>query len=189
MSAPLYLASRSPRRQELLQQLGIEFELLDCEVDERPKSHESAKLYVLRICRKKLSHACQLIADNRPVLVADTVVVIDDQILGKPNNLQAAKEMLSQLSGRKHQVFTAVGVGNREKHEVRLNVSTVHVTQLSPQQIQIYLNCQESLDKAGAYGIQGRFAAHISHLEGSYSGVMGLPLFEAASLLEEFNIL
>lgn len=187
--APLFLASHSPRRQELLRQIGVDFELLSCRVDESPNTDEPAKGYVLRICRDKLNTACQLRPDDRPVLVADTAVVVDSVILGKPADRQEAQAMLERLAGRQHQVYSAVGIGNGSRQEIRLNISEVQVQSLSPQQIQQYLSTEESFGKAGAYAIQGRFAAYITRLEGSYSGVMGLPLFETASLLEEFSIL
>ena len=185
----IYLASASPRRQELLTQIGIRFELLKVSVAEIPAPGEKPRDFVQRMALEKARAGKQLLAsdDPHPVLGADTAVVVDDRIFGKPANKDEAFAMLSSLSGRKHQVISAV-VLVADYEAIRINISEVTFDSLSPEQINAYWNSGECEDKAGAYAIQGRAAAFILDLQGSYSGVMGLPLYETAALLNEFGI-
>jgi len=191
----VYLASKSPRRQELLRQLGVEFEELLLreapgrrrDIVEEPRKDEPPLEYVKRIARTKASLGWHRMQRRelppRPVLGADTEVVLDGAAVGKPADAEAAVAMLVALSGRTHEVITAVAV--RWQTQLALAVSTSQVTfrVLSKDEVERYVAIGESLDKAGGYGIQGKAAAFVQHLEGSYSGVMGLPLFETAELL------
>jgi septum formation protein len=195
----IYLASQSPRRRELLKQIGISFEMLllrddpkrGVDVDETPLAAEQPEVYVTRICQEKAKRGCQLLRYRSlpvfPVLAADTTVVLEGNIFGKPRNADHAAEMLQQLSGREHQVFSAVAVAMHDQMEFALSVSTVRFAPLSEERIRRYLHSKEYNDKAGGYAIQGIAAAFIEHLSGSYSGVMGLPLFETAQLLQRFK--
>jgi septum formation protein len=186
----LYLASQSPRRKELLAQLRIDFSLLTLDVPEIQRLHEDPKDYVLRVAHEKAQAGW--IAPQRsldiPVLGADTAVVIEGKVFGKPNNLQENREMLKVLSGHKHQVLSAVVLQHDKKTASRLSVSTVTFRKISQEEIMAYTNTDEPAGKAGGYAIQGLGATFISWLEGSYSGVMGLPLYETAELLNEFEI-
>jgi len=196
----IYLASRSPRRRDLLKQIGVPFELLllredlrrGVDVDETPMPDESAGVYVLRIARTKAEMALRQIAyrnlPQKPVLAADTTVVFDGEIVGKPDDAEHAGRMLRALSGREHQVLTAVAVALREQIETQISVSGVWFRELADAEIRRYVASGEPLDKAGAYAIQGRAAAFVTRIEGSYSGIMGLPLAETAELLQRFNI-
>ena len=191
MSAPfdIYLASASPRRKELLTQIGVRFELLKVNVPEVPAVGEKPEDFVQRVALEKARAGKQLLAadDAHPVLGADTAVVVDGNILGKPANKDDALAMLTFLSGRKHQVMSAVAVV-ADNEVVRINVSQVTFDNLSREQIRAYWNSGECQDKAGAYAVQGQAAMFIQDLQGSYSGVMGLPLYETAALLNEFGI-
>lgn len=195
----LYLASASPRRRELLKQIGVRFEVLllrahpsRMDIDETPLADESPRDYVLRLaCVKaevgsKASRARHLPA--YPVLAADTSVILDGQIIGKPANRVEAESILARLAGRSHEVLTAVAMAFEERVEVMLSASTVEFMPLDARRIRQYVASGESHDKAGAYAIQGRAAAFVARLEGSYSGVMGLPLFETTQLLQNFGI-
>lgn len=196
----IYLASRSPRRRELLKQIGIGYEVLlfrenparGVDVDETPQPNETPRDYVQRITRTKAEigwlRVTQRMLPRLPVLAADTAVVLGERILGKPADRDGAIEMLTALSGQEHEVLTAVAVASGERLEMRLSVSTVKFKTLSVEEIRRYVATFEPLDKAGAYAIQGRAGAYVAHLAGSYSGVMGLPLFETAELLAEFGI-
>ena len=186
---PIYLASESPRRQELLQQIGVEYMLLKVDVDETPKPGEEPVEFVRRLSLEKAraGHAQMADGDLRPVLGADTAVVIDDTIMGKPHDREHGVAMLQALSGRTHQVMTAVAlVGTREA--VRVSLSDVTFDTLDVTQCEAYWATGEPVDKAGGYAIQGRAAAFITRLEGSYSGVVGLPLNETVALLRQFDI-
>ncbi|MFL9914957.1 Maf family protein [Paraburkholderia fungorum] len=196
----VYLASQSPRRQELLQQLGVRFELLlprpdeDAEALEVELPGEHARDYVQRVCISK-AHAARarLVAGGhvaRPILVADTTVTIDDAILGKPVDADDAVAMLTRLSGRDHEVLTAVAVVDAEGMllSAALSVSKVRFAALHAPALRRYAASGEPLGKAGAYGVQGRAAEFIEHIDGSYSGIMGLPLFETAALLRAARI-
>jgi septum formation protein len=191
----IYLASRSPRRAELLQQIGVAFEELRLrtaagrhrDVVEEALDGEPAMHYVERIARAKASMGWKRMQERslppRPVLGADTEVVLDDVIFGKPADVDAARAMLAKLSGRQHDVVTAVAVRWQDDIEVAVSVSHVTLRKLSSGELERYIATGEPFDKAGGYAIQGRAAAFVTRLEGSYSGVMGLPLAETAALL------
>ncbi len=179
----IVLASTSPRRRELLAQLGVPFEVLAVAVDERPLPAELAADHVCRLALAKARAGAAQLAAQACVLGADTVVVLDGEIFGKPTDRDDAAAMLRRLSGRTHAVLSAVARVQAGAHLVRLSESQVTFRTLSAVEIVAYCDTGEPLDKAGAYTIQGRAAAFIRHLEGSYSGVMGLPLFETAELL------
>lgn len=195
----IYLASQSPRRRELLKQVGINFEMLllrddpkrGVDVDETPQAVEQPEAYVARICQEKAQKGCQLLRYRNlplfPVLAADTTVTLGGQIFGKPKNAEQAGEMLRQFSGREHQVLSAVAIALGDQIEFAISTSTVRFTTLNEERIRRYLLTKEYNDKAGGYGIQGQAAAFIEHISGSYSGVMGLPLFETVQLLQRFN--
>lgn len=195
----IYLASQSPRRRELLKQIGINFEMLllrddpsrGVDVDETPQAVEQPEAYVARICKEKAEKGCQLLRYRNlpmfPVLAADTTVTLDGKIFGKPKNAEHAAEMLRQFSGREHQVLSAVAIALGNQIEFAISTSTVRFTALNEDRIRRYLLTKEYNDKAGGYGIQGQAAAFIEHISGSYSGVMGLPLFETTQLLQRFN--
>lgn len=187
-NATIYLASQSPRRQELLQQVGVHYELLPVTVDETPAAGEKAADYAQRLALAKAQAGWSSLAGKNPlpVLGADTVVVANGTIMGKPRDRQQAIEMLQVLSGATHTVLTAVALV-AEDRLVRLNTSHVTFRTLSLSECEAYWESGEPLDKAGAYAIQGLGAAFITRLEGSYSGVMGLPLFETVDMLETFG--
>ena len=185
----IYLASSSPRRRELLDQIGVRYHVLPVAADERRHAGESPRDYVLRMA---LSKARLAAADpgrvlDLPVLAADTVVVIDGDVLGKPANRDNATAMLARLSGRTHEVLTAVAVMHRTEG-VRISTSQVAFRLIDPLEAAAYWATGEPQDKAGAYAIQGRGAVFVARLEGSYSGVVGLPLFETAQLLREHDV-
>lgn len=186
----LYLASASPRRRELLEQIGVSYQILDVDVPEIPRRNEPPEVFVKRLALAKARAGWQQLAGPAlpPVLGADTVVVLDGAILGKPRDAAQGKAMLAQLAGRSHQVMSAVALMTAAKKAVKVNISEVTFSELDPARIDAYWACGESHDKAGGYAIQGRAAVFITHLAGSYSGVMGLPLYETASLLQEFGI-
>ena len=179
---PIVLASTSPRRRELLSQIGVTFEVLSVEVDERPLPGELAADHVCRLALAK-ARAGAMQIEGACVLGADTVVVIEGDILGKPRDANDAAGMLRRLGGRTHTVLSGVACLHDGAHQVRLSESRVSFRPLTAGEIAAYCATGEPLDKAGAYAIQGRAAAFIRHLEGSYSGVMGLPLYETAELL------
>jgi septum formation protein len=191
----LYLASRSPRRQDLLRQVGVDYEVLrlreaagrDPDVLEGANDGEPARHYVERIARTKAAVGWQRMASRglaeRPVLAADTEVALDGTIFGKPADADAARGMLARLSGRTHDVITGVAVRWRDDVHFAISDSRVTFRPLSPDEIERYVASGEPFDKAGAYAVQGLAAAFIERIEGSYSGVMGLPLFETAALL------
>ncbi len=195
----IYLASRSPRRRELLAQIGVRFHLLlfrdkpetDPELDEVPLAGETPPVYVERVARAKaLAGWNRLEQRNLPraaVLSADTTVAIGDRILGKPADRLEAAGMLGALSGGRHQVLTAVAVKHESQFECVLSVSDVEFKPLSSDEIRQYVATGECDDKAGAYAIQGRAAQFVVELRGSFSGVMGLPLYETAQLLERMG--
>ncbi|OGT81243.1 MAG: septum formation protein Maf [Gammaproteobacteria bacterium RIFCSPLOWO2_02_FULL_61_13] len=183
----LLLASRSPRRRQLLLQLGVHFQCLDLEVNERPHPGESVAELVPRLALAKAHAGVAQASFARPVLGADTEVVLDGEVLGKPADFSTAVTMLRRLSGRDHLVYSAVALAHRT-HAVLTSVTRVSFRALTPEEIETYCRRGESLDKAGGYGIQGSAAAFIERIEGSYSGVVGLPLFETATLLSRFDI-
>jgi septum formation protein len=196
----IYLASQSPRRRELLAQLGVAVELLLPRPDEDPEAleaelaGESAHAYVQRVCVAKAEAArARLVAGGHaaaPILVADTTVTIDDAILGKPNDVEHAVQMLARLAGREHEVLTAVAVIDAEGALLppALSRSTVRFAPAPLAALTRYAMTGEPLGKAGAYGIQGRAAEFIERIDGSYSGIMGLPLFETAALLRQARV-
>ena len=186
----LYLASQSPRRRQLLGQLGVEFRLLDLDVDEVRGPGEAAADYVRRVAREKAGAGLlEVVAvPNAVVLGADTEVVLDGEVFGKPRDEAHAADMLRRLSGRSHEVITAVSLVSAGREAQAVSNSQVRVAAMSEADIARYLASGEWEGKAGAYAIQGRFEAHIEHLSGSYSGVMGLPLFATWKLLEQFGI-
>lgn len=181
---PIYLASASPRRRELLTQIGVAFDVVEVAVDETPRPGEAAEVYVVRLALAK-AQAGHTLRPGRPVLGADTAVVIDGVILGKPRDRADGLAMLERLSGRNHHVYTGVALvdGDGEAH-TRLSASSVTFRTLSAAERSAYWAGGEPADKAGGYAVQGRAAMFVARLEGSYSGVMGLPLFETAELLE-----
>jgi septum formation protein len=180
----IYLASQSPRRRTLLEQIGVAFRPLEVEINEDWDGTEQAADYVCRLAREKSQHGWDSLppAEQVPVLGADTSVVLDGVILGKPEDQAHAVEMLRQLSGRTHQVFTGIAVSDGETRSL-LSISHVSFRVLDQAECLAYWQTGEPQGKAGGYAIQGRAAAFIQRLEGSYSGVMGLPLYETAQLL------
>ncbi len=193
----VYLASQSPRRQQLLDQLGVPCRLLlpdateDAEALEQVQPHEPPTDYVRRVTRLKLEAAMQRLQrhglPSGPVLCADTTVAIGKRILGKPEDPADACRMLSQLSGRTHHVHTALAVGSARRRVEAMATSLVTFAPMSQAQIKRYVATGEPMGKAGAYGIQGRVAAHVVGIKGSYSGIMGLPLYETAQALAVFG--
>ena len=195
----IYLASQSPRRRELLKQIGVNFEMLllrsdprrNVTVDETPHVGEQSENYVRRIAQAKAEAGYAALRFRNlpayPVLAADTTVTLDGRIFGTPETAEQAVEMLRQLSGREHQVFSAVAIVMGEHVEVAVSISTVRFVALGEERIRRYLLTREYADKAGGYAIQGQAGAFVEHLTGSYSGVMGLPLFETVQLLQRFN--
>ena len=184
MAAMIYLASKSPRRRELLNQIHVEFECIDVNVSEHVQSNEQPEQYVQRIALEKAQAGYKSV--QKPytsVLGADTSVVIDNLILGKPKDRDDALAMLMRLSRRTHKVFTAVALVGEAGESVELSVSKVTFRELSMQECELYWETGEPADKAGAYAIQGIAALFITSLSGSYSGVMGLPLYETGRLL------
>ena len=184
----LTLASGSPRRGELLAQVGIDYERVIPNVDESRLANEPCEDYVLRVATTKAQVGSTLSNGHRPVLGADTVVIVDDDLLGKPIDDEDAWRMLNRLSGRSHRVLTAIAVSCRGKVYVRTSESLVTFRPLTVNDINTYIATGEPADKAGAYGIQGLGAWFIARLEGSYSGVMGLPLFELGEILDAARI-
>jgi septum formation protein len=182
----IYLASGSPRRRELLQQIGVSFRVIGAELDETAFQGESPLAYVSRLAEAKAGVGWERSRDlgSAPVLAADTAVVLDARILGKPKGLNDAMAMLLELSGRAHQVLTAVALRTAAGTLVEVSHSTVTFRSIDPSEARAYWETGEPSDKAGAYAIQGYAAIFISDLKGSYSGVMGLPLFETAALLK-----
>lgn len=197
----IYLASRSPRRRELLAQIGVKFELLlfregprqDADTDEAARPGEQPEDYVRRIATGKAEAAWQRVLMRRglrrmPVLAADTTVALAGEILAKPVDRADAERMLRLLAGTRHRVLTAVAVGVEQRFEVAVSESFVTFGALDDARIQAYAQSAEPHDKAGGYAIQGRAAAFVERIEGSYSGVMGLPLYETANLLRLFGV-
>jgi septum formation protein len=190
MQSQIYLASRSPRRAELLTQIGVDFRLIDADVDECVLAGETARVYVARMAQEKAAAgaAARPNGDPRAVLAADTAVVVDERILGKPADRAQALEMMGLLSGRSHLVLTAVTLLSPAGSASRLNISRVTMRPIGSDEAERYWQSGEPVDKAGGYAIQGRGALFVSHLDGSFSGVMGLPLFETAELLADAGI-
>ena len=200
MKPSIYLASNSPRRRELLRQIGVHFDVLlfrsgaraDADVDETAHADEPAHDYVLRVARAKAGGGMRRVRwrhlPPRPVLAADTTIELDGRIIGKPENAADAARILQQLSGRSHQVLTAVALTDGERTAHCVNVNSVDFRALDADDIRHYVATGEPMDKAGAYGIQGRAAMFITSIHGSYTGIMGLPLYETAALLTRFGL-
>ncbi len=183
---PIYLASASPRRAALLEQIGVEFQVLAAEIVEDLLAGETPQETVLRLATSKAQAiAKQTLMAPRPVLGADTVVVVDGELLGKPASPLEASAMLARLSGQTHQVLTGVALVSDGGLATRLSVNEVRFRSTTPAEREAYCQTGEPMDKAGGYAVQGKGAVFIERLEGSYSGVMGLPLFETAELLKE----
>jgi septum formation protein len=195
----IYLASRSPRRRELLTQIGVRYHLLlfrerpgeSTEVNEDPRAGEAPDAYVERMARAKAEAGWKRMLQRNlplaPVLAADTTVALEGRIFGKPADRAEAARMLKELSGRSHEVLTAIALTNGDRLDSALSRSEVRFRDLKAREIEEYVETGEADDKAGAYAIQGRAARFISELRGSYSGVMGLPLYETARILENFT--
>ena len=195
----IYLASQSPRRRELLKQIGVRYEVLllrndprrFVHVDETPHDGETPADYVQRICLDKARAGWETLTlrnlPHFPVLAADTTVALAGRIIGKPDNNEHAAEILRLLSGSQHQVLTAVAMAFQNHIEMRLSTTTITFDTLSNERIHRYLLTSEAHDKAGAYGIQGHAGAFVKHIDGSYTGVMGLPLYETVELLKLFG--
>ena len=185
----IYLASASPRRRELLDQIGVTYTVMPVDLDESIRPAEQAEVYVQRLALAKARAVWSGldIIGRRPVLAADTAVVVQGEILGKPRDKADALRMLAMLSGQTHEVLTAIALITNSE-QVRLSRNLVSFRILSVQECEAYWQTGEPRDKAGAYAIQGKGAVFVSHLEGSYSGVMGLPLFETAELLRQSDV-
>ena len=195
----IYLASQSPRRRELLKQIGVNCEVLllrndprrSVHVDETPHAGEDPVEYVQRVCRDKALAGWDTLKFRNlplhPVLAADTTVTLDGKIIGKPDSKEHAAEILRMLSGTQHHVLTAVAIACKDRFEMRLSDTTITFDTLSEERISRYLLTNEANDKAGAYGIQGYAGVFVKHINGSYTGVMGLPLFETVELLKIFG--
>jgi septum formation protein len=188
MSAVLVLASASPRRSALLTQIGVAHEVRPARIDERRLGTESAEESVLRLARQKALEVQSRRGSELPVLGADTAVVLDDEMLGKPPDRAAALAMLALLSGRTHTVLSAVAVASAGRLRAALSRSEVRFRSLLSAESEAYWASGEPADKAGAYAIQGLGAVFVQELRGSYSGVMGLPLFETADLLAGIGV-
>jgi septum formation protein len=196
----IFLCSRSLRRRELLHQIGIGHELLllredalrAADVDETPHAGEDAQAYALRVASAKASAGLYAMSRRggvlKPVLAADTTIALDQHIVGKPGDAEHAVRILAALSGRSHVVISAVVMAYADRFESRVSTSVVTLRELSEATIRHYVASGEPMDKAGAYAVQGRAAAFITRIEGSYSGIMGLPLAETAELLSLFGI-
>ncbi|MCC4117449.1 Maf family nucleotide pyrophosphatase [Aromatoleum toluclasticum] len=200
LQARIYLASRSPRRRELLRQIGVHFDLLvfrgtergaDADVDETPLPDENVEHYVERVALTKAQAGCRRLQwrtlPQHPVLSADTTLELDGEIIGKPADAADAAAILRRLSGRTHRVLTAVAISDGARTRSSISTSEVRFRALTDAEIRHYVASGEPMDKAGAYGIQGRAAIFIEEIRGSYTGIMGLPLYETAQLLDAFG--
>lgn len=195
----IYLASRSPRRRELLTQIGVHFDTIafrnhprdDGEIDETPLAGELPVDYVQRVARAKAEHGWQIVETRKllpqPVLAADTTLSLAGEIIGKPLDATDALRILRRLRGQTHEVLTAVAIAFDDRIESALSTTQVRFGEIDDRALRVYAQSGEPLDKAGAYGIQGRAGLFVEHLDGSYSGVMGLPLFETGELLRRFE--
>ncbi|WP_341646856.1 Maf family protein [Thauera sp. SDU_THAU2] len=200
MNPRIYLASKSPRRRDLLRQIGVQFDVLtfrggergeDPDVDESTLQGEGVERYVERLALTKAQAGVRRIQWRKllrhPVLAADTALELNGDIIGKPTDAADAQAILRRLSGRRHRVLTALAISDGERTRSKLSISTVKFRELTDLEIRHYIATGEPMDKAGAYGIQGKAAVFIEEIHGSYSGIMGLPLFETAQLLETFG--
>ncbi len=192
MTSSLVLASTSPRRKELLQQIGVKFTQLSIDINEDVAEAESAEHYVLRLAKEKSAAGFELLSTSekatRIVLAADTTVVCEGNILAKPETLEHSKEILRQLSGREHLVMSAIGIHSQDRALQEVVTTKVKFRKISDAEIEAYWQSGEPQDKAGSYGIQGLGAVFVESITGSYSNVVGLPLCETAQLLNQFNI-
>ncbi|HEY0269074.1 MAG TPA: Maf family protein [Methyloradius sp.] len=198
MNKKIYLASRSPRRAEILSQLGVSFEVLPADIDESVLAFESPDAYVIRLAEEKALACLNYVKDQAlpvlPILAADTTVALQDdvsgnwRILGKPEHAQDAFAMLKSMSGQSHYVHTAIAVVTSQGTFSRLSSTQVEFSDLTDAEISAYVDSGEPMDKAGAYGIQGFASTFIKRIDGSYSGVMGLPIFETSQLLKQAGI-
>jgi septum formation protein len=200
-SSLIYLASRSPRRRELLHQIGVGHEVLTqritaargTDVNEDVRAGEQPRGYVMRVCRAKAESGWTRVVQRklplRPLLAADTTVCLGDEIFGTPADRAEAADFLARLSGREHEVLTAVALKFHERMDLLLSVTAVRFRELSRAEIARYVASGEPMDKAGAYGIQGHAGTFIAEIRGSYSGVVGLPLYETAQLLKAFGLM
>jgi len=186
----LYLASKSPRRAELLARLGVDFGVLDLDIPEQRQPGEPAEEYVRRVAREKAGAGLLTVmaVPGAIVLGADTEVILDDEVFGKPRDAADAAAMLRRLSGRTHHAVTAVSLVSAGREAQAVSVSEVSFAELAEEEIAAYLATGQAEGKAGAYGIQGAAERFVRHLSGSYSGVMGLPLHETSRLLKSFGV-
>ena len=186
----LYLASKSPRRAELLARLGVDFGVLDLDIPEHRQPNEPAEEYVRRVAREKAGAGLLTVMSvpNALVLGADTEVILDDEVFGKPRDAADAAAMLRRLSGRTHRAVTAVSLVSAGREAQAVSVSEVSFAELGEEEIAAYVATGQAEGKAGAYGIQGAAERFVRRLSGSYSGVMGLPLFETSQLLKSFGV-
>lgn len=195
----IHLASRSPRRRELLTQMGVQFDTIvfrnspreDREIDETPLAGEAPMIYVERVARAKAEHGWRIVGWRKflsqPVLAADTTLEFEGEIIGKPIDADDAKIILRRLSGKTHRVLTSVAVAFEGRLESVVSLSEVCFGVLDESELSNYVSTGEPMDKAGAYGIQGRAGLFVAHLAGSYTGVMGLPIYESGVLLKRFG--
>lgn len=183
----IVLASQSPRRKQLLQQIGITPVCAPVDIDEHVRDNEKPLDYCLRLAKEKAQEGWNRSDKELPTLGSDTIVVLGDVILGKPKDEKDAFDMLMSLSAKKHQVITAVSLVDSSKTRVNSSISEVLFDQLQPQEVKAYIASGEPMDKAGSYGIQGYAARWIKYISGSHSGIMGLPLYETSQLLKEFE--
>lgn len=188
MSESIVLASGSPRRAELLDQIRVSYRVFPVDVDESIRPGESPEDFACRLAREKARAGHAAVGLDKPTLGADTVVVCDGRALGKPGGRDEALAMLRLLSGREHRVLSAVALAEGPRCELRLSTSRVWFRTLGEAELAAYWDSGEPVDKAGAYAIQGLGAVFVERLEGSYSGVMGLPLYETTALLREFGV-
>ena len=180
----LYLASKSPRRRELLRQIHVEFQCLDVDIEENRTAGESPEVFVKRMAVEKAQAGLRMLTDPHSYVIgADTIVLLDNQVMSKPKDRNDGLNMLSRLSGRKHKVLSAVALTNSLVTSVELSISDVEFREINAEERDLYWDSGEPADKAGAYAIQGIGAVFIKHISGSYSGVMGLPLYETGKLL------
>jgi septum formation protein len=186
----LILASASPRRRELLKQLGVTFKVAPADIDESIVDGETPTNYVLRMSREKALAGLQQNGGDLPALGSDTIVVLNDRILGKPESHTEAASMLMRLSERTHHVYSAVALASKSDRLLNtLNVTAVSFGKMPMEWIKQYCQSEEPMDKSGAYAVQGGAGQYISRIDGSYSGVMGLPLFETAEILRQAGLL
>ena len=187
MSVQIILASASPRRMELLDQIKVIYKVYPVDLDETPLLYETPLNYVQRLAAEKSTACVAQLTPDIPVLAADTAVILGDVIMGKPKNEADALAMLTQLSGKTHQVYSAISLRGRE-HGQAVSITEVTFRRLTKQEILAYLHSGEPLDKAGSYAIQGMGSMFVESIKGSFSGVVGLPLFETAQLLSKQGI-